>query len=407
MKRDTAIVVYGSLAFGAVLASYSALRPVRDALVLDSHPDQIPWLFTLTFLIVSLTSPAWSKLVGRNPRKVTPLAVHVFAACALGFGALASSDVAPVTVGRAFYVWSAVFNLFVVSITWSLLADLAGPEAARRLYGPISAAGTVGTLVGPALTRLLVDEIGVAGILVLSAVLLEVAVIAIALLARLPAATGEQTEAPMKGGALDGLKHVARSPYLASIVGYVLCTATAATFVYLAQAGIVDGAKLSRSERTELFADIDTWVAVVTIVLQAALARPLLGWFGPGVVLCALPVAQLLGLSALATAPSLTMVIVVAVATRSATHGLTRPARELLFTVVGREDKYKAKNAIDTVAYRFGDFASSWLYKGIDAAGPGALAIASVPLVVGWIVLAGVLGSGFRKRSVEVSHEPT
>ena len=398
MRREHAIAGYGALAFGAVLASYSALRPVRDALVLDDKPDQLPWLFTATFVVVGVASPLWSKVVSMNPRRITEAGVHGFAAMALAFAALAASGIAPVTVGRAFYVWSAAFNLFVVSITWSLIADLAGPTDAKRVYGIIAAGGTAGTFVGPLLTRLLVDTVGIEGILVVSAVLLEVAVVAIALLARLPATSGEPTDTPIAGGALDGLRHVARSPFLASIVGYVLCTATAATFVYLEQAQITHDAHLDRIARTELFSSIDSYVALVTLVLQLALARPLLQRFGPGIVLAVLPILQLAGIATLALAPSVMALVVVATVTRSATHGLTRPGRELLFTVLARDDKYRAKNAIDTVAYRFGDFASSWLYQGLDSAGPAVLVLGAIPLVAGWLVLATSLGAGFRRR---------
>jgi len=384
-----------------VLASYSAFRPVRDALILDGDPEQIPWLFTATFVVAGLLSPLWGALVAKHPRRVVPIAFHVFAACAVGFFALVRSELAPVAVGRVFYVWSAVFNLFVVSILWSLLADLLGPGTARRLYGPIAAGGTAGTLIGPALTRLFVGTIGVAGVLLMSAALLELAVVAIAGLARAATPTDEPGDAIVAGRALDGLRHVAKSPYLASIVGYVLCTATAATFVYLQQAQIAHDALLDRGARAELFASIDLLVAIATLVLQLGLAGPLLGWLGPGLVLCVLPLVQLGGIATLAIAPSITALMIVQTASRSATHGLTRPARELLFTVVDRNDKYRAKNVIDTVVYRLGDFGSSWLYRGLAAAGAGgaSLIVATVPLVAGWLVLATLLGIGYRRRT--------
>src|SRR5262249_43814677 len=150
-----------------------------------------------------------------------------------------------------------------------------------------------------------------------------------------------------------------RSPYLSAIVGYVLCTACAATFMYLAQAHITHADLFDRNARTEFFADIDLWVAIVTLVLQSLVAGPLLGWVGPGRVLMVLPIAQAIGITWLVAAPSLGALAIAQVASRSATHGLTRPARELLFTVVSKDDKYRAKNAIDTIAYRLGDFGSS------------------------------------------------
>ena len=399
-------MAWSAAAFGLVLASYAAFRPVRDAIILDGDPDQIPWLFTATFVAVSVASPVWSALVGRRAarRALVGGAFHLFAACEVVFFALVRAGVAPVVVGRAFYVWSAVFNLFVVSVFWSLCADLLGPGAARRLYGPIAAGGTIGTLVGPALTRVLVGSIGVAGVLLMSAVLLEGAAITVVGMRR--AAVGfardDQPEPVReKGGAFAGVAHIARSPYLGAIVGYVLCTACAATFMYLAQAHIAHDELFDRNARTEFFADIDLWVAAVTFVLQSLVAGPLLGRLGPGLVLTALPIAQAIGISWLVAAPSLGALAMAQIASRSATHGLTRPARELLFTVVSKDDKYRAKNAIDTIAYRLGDFGSSWLYRGLTAVGAGGIAVAgaTAPLVAIWLALALAMGAGFRRRA--------
>jgi len=401
-KSELAVAVWGAATFGALLAAYSAFRPVRDALILDGDPDQLPWLFTATFIAVSIVSPLWGAAVAKSPRRVVPIAFHVFAACALGFFAVIRANVEPVTVGRVFYVWSAVFNLFVVSVFWSLLADLLGPGVARKLYGPIAAGGTVGAFIGPLLTKELVGTIGVAGVLVMSAVLLELAVIGTAQVRRVARDVEQLVEdPPVEGGALDGLRHVAKSPYLAAIVGYVLCTACAATFVYLAQAKIVHSALPGRGARTDFFATIDLWVAALTFVVQLALAGPLIRLVGPGIVLCVLPLIQGIGIAWLVSAPSLGALAVIAVAGRSATHGLTRPSRELLFTVIPRADKYRAKNVIDTMVYRLGDFGSSWLNKGLAAAGAMVLTLTAVPLTVAWLALAAWLGIAFRRRAKE------
>jgi len=415
------VAVWGAATFAALLASYSAFRPVRDTLVLDGNPDQIPWIFLGTFIAISVASPVWSALLARHPRRrFVPRAFHAFAACAVGFSALVATGVAPVAVGRAFYVWSAVFNLFVVSVFWSLLADLLGPVTARKLYGPIAAGGTIGTVVGPLLTRLLVGSIGVAGVLLMSAVLLELAVIGVHRVRRVAehlgpdtadgasgdaaAAEAARSDQPAGGGAFTGIVHVVKSPYLAAIVGYVLCTACAATFLYLEQASLVRAAIHDRAARTEYFASIDLWMSGLAFVLQAVVARPALGRFGPGIVLAVLPLAQLAGISVVALAPSLTALAIVQVVGRATTHGLTRPARELLFTVVSRDDKYRAKHAIDTIGYRLGDVSSGWLYSGLEAlgVGSGALVVAAMPLVAIWLVFATILGAGFRRLTKEL-----
>ncbi len=408
-SSNASIAGWAAATFAALLASYSAFRPVRDALILDSNPDNLPWLFLGAFAAISVASPVWSRLLAhRPPRRFVPRAFHAFALCALGFSGIVHANVAPLAVGRVFYIWSAVFNMFVVSVFWSLLADLLGTITARKLYGPIAAGGTVGTLIGPFLTGVLVETIGVAGVLLMSAVLLELAAVGVVRLRRLaerlpvtPGAPPLAPDEPTGGGAFSGIAHVARSPYLAAIVGYVLCTACAATFMYLEQAKVVHAELADRVARTSYFANIDFWTAVVTLALQTLVAGAALRRFGPGVVLLVLPLVQVVGISVLSLAPSLTALAVLQVIGKSATHGLTRPARELLFTVVSRDDKYRAKHAIDTIAYRLGDLASSWLYKGLLAigAGTGILIGAAVPLAALWLGFATILGAGFRRRT--------
>lgn len=399
-RTELAIAAWGAVTFGALLASFMALRPVRDALVLEGNPDAIPWLFTGTFVLVMLVTPLWGKAVARRPRRVVPIAFHAFAVMALVFFALIRSEVAPVTVGHVFYMWSAVFNIFVVSVFWSLLADLLGPQTARTLYGPIAAGGTIGGLVGPALTKLLVADVGVAGILVVTSVLLELAVVGTLQLRRIGETLdrGRQTDEPLPEGPLAGVRSLARSRYLLAIAGFVLCTTAAGTFVYLAQADIAKVALSDKLARTDFFATIDVWVNAGTLGCQLVLAPTMLRWLGPGPLLFVLPCVQGVGIWSLAAAPTLATLVIVQIAGRIITHGLNRPARELLFTVVSRDEKYRAKNVIDTLVFRLGDTVSSWIHAGVTT-----VALVAAPLVLAWLSLAAVLGAGFRRRAKEMS----
>jgi ATP:ADP antiporter, AAA family len=408
-RSELVVVAWAAATFGAVMAAYSAFRPVRESIIVGRDPDHIPWLFLATLLVTLAVSSAWGKAVARSPRHLVAITFHVFAVCSFGFAVAHHSDLDPVAVGRVFYVWGALFSLFVVSVFWSLLADLLGPASASRLYGPIAAGGTIGTMVGPALTRALVEDIGDGGVLVMSGILLELAALFLIGLRRAAADVEAGPfdrgggDRPVAGGAFDGLTRVARSPYLRSIVGYVLCTSITATFIYLQRVDIVKGAKLADHARTQFFASIDLWVAVCAFVLQTLLAAPLIKRFGPGRVLCVLPVIQLAGLSVLVAKPDLDTVFVVLVAGAAATHGLTRPARELLFTVIGRDDKYRAKNVIDTVGYRLGDTVSGFLGQGLGAVAGGLLVGVAGVIAVGWIALASLLGAGFRRSVKETS----
>jgi AAA family ATP:ADP antiporter len=404
-RPQLVVAISGAIAFGALLTSYTALKPVRDALILDGDPDQIPWVWVGTFVVISVVSPLWSALLANRARRdLVPRAFHAFAASELVFLVLAKTGASPVAVGRAFYIWSAVFSLFVVSVFWSLLADMLGTANARRLYGPIAAGGTVGSFFGPLLTRLLVGPIGIAGMLVVSALLIELAVIGVAVVRRAAAglprdATNDEPDVPAGGGAFTGIAHIVKSPYLLALVGYVLCTSFAATFMYLRQQQIVHDALADRVARTSYFSTLALWQSGITFVLQTVVAGPAIGALGPAVVLCVLPLAQAAGISMLAAAPSLSVLMVMQVISQSATHGLTRPARELLFTVLSRDDRYRAKHAIDTIVYRFGDLASGWLFKALIAIGGiAALVGTSIPLVGLWIALAAALGVGFRRR---------
>lgn len=403
---EGAAVAWAALTFFAILAGYFVLRPVRDALVLDGDPAFIPWLFTATFIVMIAVAPPWGALVARLPRgRFVPLVYRAFALQLLAFALLVEREVAPVAVGRVFYVWLSVFNLFVVSVFWSLCADLARPEQGRRLFGPIAAGGTAGALAGPALTRVLVEHVEPAALLVLGALTLEAAVWSARALDRAArrlssaaSAAPAVEDAPVGGHALGGFAGVARSPYLLGIAAYALGAACLATFVYLRQAEIVKAALPDRAARTAFFAEVELWTGAATILVQGLLTARLLRWLGAGVVLAILPVAQGAGALALGASPTLGVATAVSAGSRAATHALSRPARELLFTAVSREDKYKAKNLIDTLVYRFGDFASAWLFRGLAVAGIAAAAIA-VPLAAAWVALALALGVGLRRRA--------
>lgn len=404
-------VAWAGVAFFAILASYFVLRPVRDAFVLDGDPNFIPWLWTATFIAMTLIAAPWGALVSRLPRsRFVPVVYRAFAAQLLVFAALIHTDVAPIVVGRVFYVWLSVFNLFVVSVFWSLCADVARPEQGRRLFGPIAAGGTAGALVGPILTRTLVHHVGPAVLLLIAVALLEIAVWCSHGLdraaKRMPAAeTPAKAAAPVGGASMGGFVGVARSPYLGGIALYALCAATLATFVYLRQAGIVKAAIPDRDARTVFFADVDLWTGVATLAIQMLLTARLFRWIGVGLVLAILPLAQGVGAFVLDQWPTLTVAIAVSAGGRAITHSLSRPGRELLFTAVPREDKYKAKNVIDTLVYRFGDFGSAWLFHGLTLAGIAAAAVA-VPLAAAWGFLAFGLGLAYRRKTLHLESTP-
>ncbi|MBP9165896.1 MAG: MFS transporter [Kofleriaceae bacterium] len=403
---EVAPVAWGAASFFAILGGYFLLRPVRDALVLDGDPAFIKWLFTATFIAMTAVAAPWGALVARRPRG--QLAPIVFRACAvqlLGFAALIHAEVAPLVVAKVFYVWLSVMNLFVVSVFWSVCADLADPATGRRWFGAIAAGGTAGALVGPLVTRSLAHELAPAGLLLIAAATLEIAVWTTGrLIAATPNARATSPRG-LGGHALAGLAAVARSRHLAGIAGYALIAATLATFVYLRQAELAKAALPDRATRTAFFADVELATGLATLAIQLFATSRLMRWLGVGVVLALLPAVQGAAMLGLTLAPSLAMAVAASASGRAATHALARPARELLFTAVAREDKYKAKNVIDTLIYRFGDFGSAWLHAGLLALGVAVVG-AALPLAGAAVALAIVLGRQHRARVAAAPPEP-
>lgn len=407
---EGAAVVWAMAMFFTVLASYYVLRPVRDALVLEGDPDLIPWLFTANFALVLAIAPPWGALVARWPRRqLVPLAYRAMIVQLLIFAALLQLELAATLVIQVFYIWVSMFNLFVVSVFWSLCADIARPEQGKRLFGIIAAGGTAGAIVGPLLTRFLAHEVSTAALLVISAVLLEVGVqLSRGLDAadrRLQALRAEALPsaapavAPAIGGSpFAGLTRVLRSPFLAGIGGYMVCTAFLATFIYVRQLSIVREAIPDRATRTAWNAEIELWSSLATIAVQLLVTSRLLHWLGVGLTLALLPLVQLAGVIFLSADPVLGVAAVVYPLGRALNHALARPSRELLFTAVAREDKFKTKNVIDTFAYRLGDTSSAWLIHELSLAGIAA-PFAAVPLAIAWFGLSLALGVGYRLRT--------
>jgi ATP:ADP antiporter, AAA family len=417
---EAAAVAWAAVMFFAVLASYYVLRPVRDAFVLDGDPNFVVWLFTAVFVLMLAIAPPWGAAVARWPRhKLVPIAYRAMIAQLVLFAAVIAAGTPTTIVSKVFYIWVSMYNLFVVSVFWSLCADIARPEQGRRLFGLIAAGGTVGALTGPALTKYLAAHVDIWALLLISAAFLELAVwlsrrldradrslqarraaeATAAVVAPPPEiATAIAADRAIGGSPFAGLTRVLASPYLSGIGLYMIFTATLATFVYFRQLPIVKDALPDRVARTVFYADLELWSSLITLVIQLLVTARVLRWLGVGVVLALLPLAQGTGAILLATVPTLYVVSIVSPVGRALTHSLSRPSRELLFTAVAREDKFKSKNVIDTFAYRLGDFVSAWLHRGLTAAGIAA-SFAIVPIAVAWVVLSIALGLGYRRRT--------
>jgi AAA family ATP:ADP antiporter len=323
----------------------------------------------------------------------------------------ASGD-ANVWVGRVFFIWTSVFNLFVVSVFWAFMVDLFTSEQGKRLFGFVAAAATLGGMLGSGITASLIGTLGVPSLLLVSIALLEVGVLAARRLGRLapaihtPAAAkaaGEGSEAPIGGSALAGLTNAFRSPYLLNICFYMLLYTILSTFLYFQQAAIVDQTFADRAARTAFFARVDLLVNALTLGSQAFLTGRVMKRAGVAITLTFVPLLTAVGFLLLGLFPVVAILVGFTVLRRAGNYAFARPSREVLFTVVSREDKYKTKNFIDTVVYRLGDQVGAWSSSLLTMAGLGAGAIAwtAVPLALAWVVNAWWLGKNQERLSGE------
>ena len=407
-------LAWSFLYFFVLLCAYYIVRPMRDEMGILGGVENLQWMFTGTLLAMTAAVPLFGWVSSRFPRRqFLPFVYFFFILTLLTFYSLMGGHIAEHIVARGFFIWASVFNLFVVSVFWSFMNDIFSNAQAQRLFGVIAAGGTVGALTGPTLTALLVQPLGTRNLLLISAVLLAVAIVCIAQLSSWSAqqpgsderVSAEVAEKPMGGGIWHGIQLVAQSPYLIGICFLMLLFTSLATFLYFMQAQIVRDAFSDSAQRTALFATIDFSVNALTLVFQVFITARLVKWFGIGMVLAVVPLLLATGFVALGIAPVLGVLVVVQVIRRAGNYAITRPAREMLYVVLGREEKYKAKNFIDTVVYRTGDAISAWLYAGLRSLGVGISAIAfiAVPLALVWAWLG--FGLGKQQNNLAKPHE--
>ncbi len=377
------------LTFFCVLCGYFVLRPVRDEIGARGGVENLPWLFTATFVATLLLVPLFGWIVSHVKRRAIATATYALCTVALlGTYAALQSGANLVVWGAALFVGISVLNLFIISVFWSLMADSYDESEARRLYGIIAAGGTAGAVAGPAITALLAPKIGPMNLLPISAALLGSA----AVLTRfIPRRADAPVQQPIGGNVFSGIARVLRSRTLLQVALIVVCYTTISTILYFEQADIVKRTITDSGQRTRFFALLDLTNNIATIATQALITSRVLTRFGLKVALTAAPALIGTGLAALAVFPRLGLVAVLQVIHRVGEHGFTRPGREVIFTTVDGEARYKGKNFIDTFVYRGNDALVAWLVGGLHAAG----AAISVIAILGTLVTAGWAANGF------------
>jgi ATP:ADP antiporter, AAA family len=386
-----------------VLGGYYVIRPIRDEIGASSGVENLPWMFTATLVAMLIANALFSALVaGMSRRKFIPIAYRFFIVNLLIFSLLMRvlTPAQEGWLGKTFFVWLSVANLFVVTVFWAFMTDLFSNEQGKRLFGFISIGGSLGAIVGGSITASLVKPIGAANLLLVSAAMFEVAAQSVRFFPG-DFARGQQTsqdrrteEAAIGGSLWSGITHIFRSPYLFGLCVFIIFYTTTSTWAYFQQSDLVGHGFADRAARTTFFANLDRSVNTLTLLGQLFLTGRLLKWLGVTPTLIIMPALSLIGFVFIGVSPLLAVLAVFQVLRRATTFAFMRPAREVLFTVLRREDKYKAKSVIDTFAYRVGDQLGAWSYRALDALGFGlrGISFVTVPIIAAWLALSVWLG---------------
>ena len=386
--------------FFFLLCAYYIIRPLRDEMGILGGIKNLPWVFTGTFLVILAMVPLYGWVSSRFARKkFLPLIYLFFIVNLLVFYLLFHYDVSPSTVAQSFFIWVSVFNLFVISVFWSFMSDIYDKDQAKRLYGTIAAGGTSGAICGPILTTGLAQPLGTHNLLLISAILLGLSILCIKKLSlwfdKQPQSQFDtRYQQPMGGHWLAGFSLVVRSPYLMGIGVLILMYSMLSTFLYFQQASIIQDSFSHSGERTSVFAMIDLAVNSLTILIQLFFTGRIVKSLGLAWTLALIPLLLVGGFIILSFSPVLAVLIIVQVFRRAGNYSIMRPAREMLYVVLEREEKYKAKNFIDTVVYRGGDAVSAWIYDGMRSIGLslGQIAFIAAPIAAVWALVAYRLG---------------
>ena len=400
--------------FFCVLGSYYMLRPVREAMAVESGPETIPYLFAGTFVAMLIATPIFGWVASRYPRKqFLPWVYAFFILNILAFWFAFSSAIDDgqnhIWLSRAFFVWISVFNLYVVTVFWSFMADLYSQEQGRRLFGMISAGGTTGMLLSSLVARQLVEDIGFQNLMPISAAILVIAILCIRKLRDWIETTGSGGSAriassqPLGGSPFAGITHVLKSRYFMAICTKSIIASLLGTALYMITAYLVQDAFATTDERTRFFSDVNMATGAITLVGQLLIVKHSVARFGIGVTMSVMPVISIAGFALLALEPTLIMVAALTVARRALGFAFSKPTTDMLYSVVTPEEKYKAKNFIDTAVYRGGDLIGTWSLRPVIAAlGIVGTSLIMVPFAAIWAGIALWLGRDYRRRDQEL-----
>ncbi len=404
-QREVKAVIFSFLFVVVLMTAYYILRPVRDAMASDWTDAEVSWLWTLNFFIstgiVALYGMAVSKF---RFRLLVPTMYSIFAGSFVMFYLLGSISDDRTLIDKAFYVWVSVFSLFNISIFWSFMSELFSKEQSGRLFGIIAVGASVGGLIGPSITAFFSVSIGIDNLMLIASMMLLIPIpIIFYLQSKATDLNNEKldltpTSHPIGGNPIAGFKMLFSNPYLMLIALFIFLYTGISSFIYFELKNLLSD--LSRPERSAIWAQMDLAVNILSISIGLFATGRIVGKFGMPVTIAMVPVMVCVGLLILAISPLLGVVMILQIIRRAGNYGMTRPAREMLFTLVDRETRFKAKPVIDIVAYRGSDMLMAWLFTGLtQGLGLGLAAVAGVGAGIAalWSLVGIYLGRWFER----------
>ena len=425
-QHEYVAVAWSFAYFFCVLSSYYILRPIREAMAVGSGADTIPYLFLGTFATMMVATPVFGWITSRYPRRTFLPWVYLFfifniLIFSFVFSQISEGGSDHVWLGRVFFVWLSVFNLFVVSVFWSFMADIYTRHQGRRLFGIITAGGSIGAMIGGAEPSVLVVRIGFEFLFAVAAAMLLLAIPCIRKLRRWVAHEHEAepdntvvADKPLGGNPFSGITHVFGSHYFLGIVASSIIASLLGTALYMFAAQLVEESIPGANARIEFFSNINFWTNLFALLGQIFIVRHIVGRFGIGRSLALLPIVSIVGFVYLWMDPTLAVVAFMTVFRRALGFSFSKPTTDMLYSVVTPEEKYKTKNFIDTAVYRFGDIVGTWAVTlsmgggifGVSLLAYGvSLSIAGVslfmlPFAVVWTAVSLWLGRDYKRRAL-------
>ena len=415
-EREVKAVVFSFLFVVVLMSAYYILRPVRDAMASDWTDAEVSWLWTLNFFISTVIVALYGIMVSKfRFRLLVPAMYGIFAGSFIIFYVLGSIYEDRIFIDKAFYVWVSVFSLFHISIFWSFMSELFSKEQSSRLFGVIAVGASVGGLIGPSITAIFSVSLGTDKLMLIASTMLLIPIPIIFFLQSLKTKelNNEVLNTPISnqsigGNPLAGFKMFFSNPYLLSIGVFILLYTGISSFVYFELKNLLSD--FSRPERSVIWAQMDLAVNILAISTGLFATGRIVTRFGMPATIAMVPIIICIGLLILAISPLLGVVMILQIVRRAGNYAVTRPAREMLFTLVNQETRFKAKPVIDIVAYRGGDMITAWLFTGLtQGLGLGLAAVAAIGAGIAglWTLVGIYLGRWFERDNDNFKNSKT